>query len=218
MIAMARLRREHDLLRSKAQAVASLFAEGQESGPLVGQLCHALMVELRSHVRREDALAALAPEDAVSHQGALQALESLVKALVTRRLFAAPQARPLFEVFHRTLQHTMDQQEAQLFPALEERLRSGGPVEVPAPELAVDDRMSLNSFIHLYPWTKPAFEQILSLPAEGCDSLEEIAWRRGTDPQALIAQLGLSKSRKATASPSMRKPVARALQEVDPLR
>ncbi len=54
----------------------------------------------------------------------------------------------------------------------------------------LDETMTVNRVIHDFPATKPALERFfVNIPVEGCQCLDEVAWRRGLDAQELIERL-----------------------------
>jgi len=55
---------------------------------------------------------------------------------------------------------------------------------------ALDETMTVNWVLHEHPEAKPAFERLLiDLPFEGCDCLDEVAWRHGLESRELLEQL-----------------------------
>lgn len=54
----------------------------------------------------------------------------------------------------------------------------------------ITQTMSLNHIVLEFPETRPVFERLrISLPMEGCVSLDEVAWRHGLWPTDLLEAL-----------------------------
>jgi hypothetical protein len=61
-----------------------------------------------------------------------------------------------------------------------------------APVRPIDETATVNRVIHEYPHTRRVFEELrVDVPAEGCDCLDEVAWRHGMDVRELLAHLEL---------------------------
>ena len=54
----------------------------------------------------------------------------------------------------------------------------------------LDEAMAVNHVIREYPATKRVLDRLfVNVPYEGCDGLDEVAWRRGMEARDLVSQL-----------------------------
>lgn len=58
------------------------------------------------------------------------------------------------------------------------------------PTAHFEEVMTVNRILQQYPRTRPIFEHLfVNIPVEGCDCLDEVAWRHGLDVGELLAKL-----------------------------
>ncbi len=196
-----RLKREHQLLRSKLTLVDSALAMGSEAWFLLRELSFTLAKQLQAHHRREAQLlqvyrAALQTHPiahvAVDHAGEQVSLTFINQGFVAQPPESLKTLRPLCAALSATLRCHMDQQEAQFFPALEEILvlqALAGRQESLAPS-GLRETMTVREITSRYPGTKSVLEGLfIDSRYEGYDCLDEVAWRHGMESRNLLARL-----------------------------
>ena len=194
-----RLRRDHQVLRAKLNVVESALEMGEDTWFVLRELCHSLAGQLQDHLKREEALLAAYRQRVGERRCACLTVEHRDEAEHLRtinRLFCHDPARTfpsvrgqLRNVIHALRAH-LDDEEANLFPQLE---RLGAPPLAAAPaadSALLQETMTINRVLLEHPRTLPVFKRLfVSIPYEGCDCLDEVAWRHGMDTRELIALL-----------------------------
>ena len=88
------------------------------------------------------------------------------------------------------LREHMAEEEREVFPAVEkaeEEVRPGAAVPLPP---LITEQMSANAVMKAFPATCPVFKKYgIRCGGDGCDCLDEMAWRCGLDAQALVKEL-----------------------------
>ncbi len=200
MNAIARLQRDHVILRSKLDVLESALRMGPDTWFVLREVCFTLAKQLRDHVRREEALIAAcrnALDPAIlahiqlEHQDEPQHLRTINRLFIEERGYTLEQLRPaLTEMIH-GLRHHMDEEEAVLFPTIERALHAQGieTITTSAPS-RLHETMTVNRVVQEHPQTKRTFERFfINIPLEGCNCLDEVAWRHGMESQELLAAL-----------------------------
>jgi hypothetical protein len=200
MRAIERLKRDHGILRSKLDVMESALGMGPDVWYVLREVCFTLSRQLQNHMKREEELvmacrAAMDPkllaEIAVEHRDEPEHLRTLNRLFLQDRGHRLDHIRPALVRAIQGLRHHMAEEERELFPILERELAAREPARTPeAVEAPLHECLTVNYVLRSYPMTKPVFERLfVNLPYEGCDCLDEVAWRRGMESQELLAQL-----------------------------
>ncbi len=203
MKAIDRLTRDHKLLRSKLDLLESTLGMGPASKwYILREICYTLSCQLQDHIQREEALVAscrqaLSPEalahSQIEHRDEPQLLRKVNHLFIEEGGRATEQVRAvLSEVIPRLRRH-MDEEEVELFPMMAQIL--GDREEPGAPEATVHaglrEEMTVNGVLNEYPRTRIVFERLfINISFEGCDCLDEVAWRHGLESKDLLTWLG----------------------------
>ena len=197
-----RLKRDHTILRTKLGMLEAGLQMGPETWFVLREVCHTLALQLRDHIRREETLVAayraVLKKEAlehltVEHRDEPERLRTLSRLFVRESGQSLQQVAPVLKDVIQGLRHHMDEEEAEMFPALERMLASREAELVPA-ELEeparIQETMTVNRIVQEFPRTRPVFEQLfVNIPYEGSDCLDEVAWRHGLESRELLAKL-----------------------------
>jgi iron-sulfur cluster repair protein YtfE (RIC family) len=202
MKAIDRLRRDHRILRSKLDVIEAALRMGPETWYVLREVCFTLARQLRSHMQREEDLVMacrkvmkphVLAEMAVEHRDEPEHLRTINRLFVEEHGHTLDRIRPVLTEVIQGLRRHMTEEERDLFPILERELAEREPAKVHAQgasESRLQDCMTVNGVLHLYPMTKNVFERLfVNVPFEGCDCLDEVAWRRGMDVEELLDRL-----------------------------
>lgn len=202
MQAIARLKRDHRILRSKLDVLEAALRMGPETWYVLREVCYTLSRQLQNHIKREDELVlayynAIAPEIltdiSVEHHDEPEHLETI------NRMFVGERERnfdrigtSLAEVINGLRRH-MAEEEAALFPILERELEAQESATlVYVPKGHLHECMTVNRVVHEYPTTRAVFEKFfVNISLEGSSCLDEVAWQHGLDLHDLLEQLEL---------------------------
>ncbi|MBI4003789.1 MAG: hemerythrin domain-containing protein [Candidatus Omnitrophica bacterium] len=199
MRAIDRLKRDHAILRAKLDVLESALKLGPEAWFVLREVCFTLARQIRDHLRREEALIAVVRTQLdpttvghirLEHQDEPQHLQTINRLFITEQGQSLDRIRPELTRVIEGLRHHMDEEEAQLFPALEQVL---GARDVPwstgrSPHL--EETMTVNRVMQQYPQARGVFERLfVNVPYEGCTCLDEVAWRRGLESRELLERL-----------------------------
>ena len=220
MKAVERLKRDHGILRSKLGILDAALKMGPETWFVLREICHTLARQLRDHIRREEALVAacrssMTPESLrhieVEHRDEPERLRTLNRLFIGESGESLERIRPVLMEVVEGLRRHMDEEEAELFPILERVL--AGREDIPAesaPSTHLSEGMTVNRVIQQYPATGPVFKQLfVNVPSEGCDCLDEVAWRHGLESRELLEKLeGVITGEDAPANSSDRLGIA----------
>jgi len=194
MRAIDRLKRDHTILRSKLDVLeGALRLTPPSTWFVVRELCYTLSRQLQDHIRREEELVTacrqrLSPDVRshvrLEHDEEPQLLRTVNHLFIEEGGKAVEQIRGVLGELIPRLRRHMDEEEAELFPAIEEML--GDQEESSAQEsstaVKLHEEMTVNHILHTYPQTKLLLERLfINVPYEGYDCLDEVAWRRGMD-------------------------------------
>ena len=201
MDALERLKRDHVILRAKLSVVEGALTMGPEMWFVLREVCHTLSCQLQDHIKREEELVrackASLTDEALSHLTVEHKDEPALLRTVNR-LFIEDEGHSLVAIKPALtrlidgLHAHMDEEEAELFPVLEQvlALREASPVREPQATSHVTETMAVNRVLREFPATKQVFDSLfVNVPFEGCDCLDEVAWRRGMETRDLIDKL-----------------------------
>lgn len=201
MNAVERLRRDHKILRSKLEVLEGALEMKADTWFVLREVCFTLSRQLRDHIRREETLVAacrsqLKPEVLSSikleHHDEPNHLRAINRLFVSEGGHSLKQIRPaLLEVIKGLRKH-MDEEEKTMFPLLESLMEK--PAAGTDGQVSVDgnvhEEMTVNRVLHQFPKTRPVFEHyFVNVPMEGCQCLDEVAWRHGMDGRDLVRAL-----------------------------
>ena len=201
MNAVERLRRDHVILRAKLSVLEGALTMGPETWFVLREVCYTLSRQLANHIKREEALVracrdALAEQAlahmVVEHKDEPEFLRTINRLFVDQQGHSLDALRPLLMKLIQGLRTHMAEEEAELFPVLERVLaaREASLFGEPQPTLHVTEVMAVNRILRNFPATRRIFDSLfVNVPFEGCDCLDEVAWRRGLEVQDLISQL-----------------------------
>ena len=201
MRAIERLRRDHQILRSKLNVLEGALGMGPETWFVLREVCFTLSKQLRDHIKREEGLVAACRQAmdpkvlasvAVEHHDEPEHLRTINRLFVQESSHTLERIKPALTTVIEGLRHHMDQEEVALFPILEQVLAAQeAPAEgAPMSPHALDETMTVNLIIQQYPNARRVFERLfVNVPVEGCTCLDETAWRHGMDSQELLQSL-----------------------------
>ena len=196
-----RLRRDHTILRAKLSVLEGALTMGPETWFVLREVCHTLSRQLQDHIKREEELVTACKEaltdDAlphltVEHKDEPALLRTINRLFIEEQGHSLASIKPALKRLIIGLRGHMDEEEAELFPLLERVLagrEAEGPLTVEAGS-HLDEAMAVNRVLREFPATKRVFDSLfVNVPFEGCDCLDEVAWRRGMEAQDLINRL-----------------------------
>jgi hemerythrin-like domain-containing protein len=194
MRAVDRLRRDHEILRTKLDVLeATLRMTPPTTWFILRELCYTLSRQLQDHIRREEELVAACRNSLSSevqthvrleHDEEPQLLRTVNHLFIEEGGKAIEQIRGVLGELIPRLRRHMDEEEAELFPAIEEMLgdQEESSAQASSPAVKLHEEMTVNHILHAYPQTKRLLERLfINVPYEGYDCLDEVAWRRGMD-------------------------------------
>lgn len=201
MRAVDRLKRDHEILRSKLDVLEGALGMGPETWYVLREVCFTLSRQLRDHIKREEALVAacrsalnptMLAEIVVAHRDEPAHLATINRLFVSQTAQSVDRITPgLLEVIHGLRRH-MASEEQELFPILERALAEQEPegIAESSPLPWLDETMTVNRVVQVCPSTRTVFEQLfINLAIEGCSSLDEVAWRHGMESRELLEAL-----------------------------
>ena len=132
-------------------------------------------------------------EMAVEHRDEPEHLRMINRLFVEEHGQTLERIRPALTEVIQGLRRHMTEEEHELFPILEQELAAREPMNAQPQQTSgthVHECMTVNGVLCEYPTTKVVFERLfVNIPYEGCDCLDEVAWRRGMDVQELLDRL-----------------------------
>ena len=192
------LKKDHEVLRRKLGFLEAALQVAPQSPFVLREMCHSLTRMLDEHIHREDE--ALMPyanrirailRYRADQDHADQRLILLdVNALLLQGI-KMPTSKVVNLLSHliEELREHMAEEEREVFPAVEgaeEECRE--PKETLKPLIA--EHMSANVVMKTFPATRRVFEKHgIACGCEGCDCLDELAWRHGLDVKELMENL-----------------------------
>jgi iron-sulfur cluster repair protein YtfE (RIC family) len=212
MKAIERLKRDHAILRSKLDVLEAGLRMGLDTWYVLREVCFTLARQVRNHMQREEDLVmacrkAMKPhmlaEMAVEHRDEPEHLRAINRLFVEAHGHTLERIRPTLTEVIQGLRRHMTEEERELFPILERELIVREPAKAQTQQMAetpLRECMTVNGVLHLYPSAKGVFERLfVNIPYEGCDCLDEVAWRRGMDVQELLEELAQASSSSTSA-------------------
>jgi iron-sulfur cluster repair protein YtfE (RIC family) len=179
------LKQDHAALRAKLDLIESALGLGPEAWYALRELCYSLGLKICDHIHCEDAVLAdarrvLVPEIArrisLEHQDEPRQVNRLNRLFVHEPRPAFEAIEPTLRAMIRHLRRHLEEEEAEVFPAI---------ARVP-----VHPTMTVNRVLREHPRTKAVFARWQIDPSwEGCDCLDEVAWRRCREGRTLAEQL-----------------------------
>ena len=202
MRAVDRLRRDHEILRTKLDVLeATLRMTPPTTWFILRELCYTLSRQLQDHIRREEELVTACRNSLSSevqthmqleHDEEPQLLRTVNHLFIEEGGKAIEQIRGVLGELLPRLRRHMDDEEAELFPVIEEILgeQEEPKTQEPLPSVSLREEMTVNHVLHTYPQTKTLLERLfINVPYKGYDCLDEVAWRRGMDCCQLLLLL-----------------------------
>lgn len=203
MTASETLHREHAVIRAKVELLKNALDVGPHAAFAIRELIYSISRCLAEHQAHEqtalypvlqETLAgsqrAHAHELAHEHDRHAQLLR-ILHALTLRGLHM-PYTRVvrIAHAFIGALERHIDEEEQLLLPILE-RLEVDRAARVAhSPEVRVDETMTVNRIIRMFPQTKRVFEcHCVDCSREGADFLDEVAWRHAVPVKDLLHEL-----------------------------
>ena len=201
MKAVERLQRDHTILRAKLDVLESALRMGPQTWYVLREACFTLSRQLRDHIRREDDLVAacrmamnpkILAEVVVAHHDEPEHLRMINRLFVSEGQRSFDQMKEALMKVIEGLRRHMSEEETELFPIFDRVLTdqdavAGVSTEPPA---RFEETMTVNRIIQQCQQTKPVFEQLfINIPMEGCNCLDEVAWRHGVDSRDLLHNL-----------------------------
>lgn len=203
MDAVERLKRDHVILRTKLSVLEGALQMGPEAWFVLREVCHTLSRQLQDHIKREEVLVKACKEAlteaalthlTVEHKDEPELLRTINRLFIDEEGHSLAVIKPaLMRLIHGLLAH-MDEEEAELFPVLERVLapRAASLARKPQATSHVTEVMTPNRVLREFPATQRVFDRLfVNIPFEGCDCLDEVAWRRGMETQDLIDTLAV---------------------------
>ena len=194
MRAVDRLRRDHEILRTKLDVLeATLRMTPPTTWFILRELCYTLSRQLQDHIRREEELVTVCQQSLspdvrshvrLEHDEEPQLLRTVNHLFIEEGGKAIEQVRTVLDELIPRLRRHMEGEEAELFPAIEEMLgdQEKSSAQGASPAVKLHEEMTVNHILHTYPQTKLLLERLfVNVPYEGYDCLDEVAWRRGMD-------------------------------------
>lgn len=201
MKAIERLKRDHGILRAKLSVLEGALMMGPETWFVLREVCHTLSRQLQNHIKREEELVRACNETLteaplthmlVEHKDEPALLRTVNRMFVEDQGHSLAAIKPALTRFIHGLRAHMDEEETELFPVLERILasREASLIREPQATSHVTEVMVVNRVLREFPSTKRIFDSLfVNVPFEGCDCLDEVAWRRGMEARDLINQL-----------------------------
>ncbi len=194
MDAIDRLRRDHSIMRAKADALESAVRMGPETWLVLRDMSYSLLRKLRDHIQQEEALVdSHCPDEAKpsvqrvveEHRAVADRLRAVGILLLNERACPFEDIRSSLTAFIRALRTHLNDEEATLFPLVQ--------VDAPRGEdgsATIDETRTVNAVMREHPGIDAAFRRLgIDALVEGSDCLDEVAWRHGMTSEALLARL-----------------------------
>lgn len=191
------LRKDHEVLRRKLETLEGALQVAPQAPHALRELCFSLAKLLNAHIAREaravrpyrHRLARVLQErthhDHANQRLILRDLNALLRQGHVPTSVVASRLSHLID----ELREHFSEEERCVFPCVDhaEALR---PEQAHAPEPLITEGMSANAIVRTYPKTAQVFERCgIRCGLDGCDCLDELAWRHGLDLNTLLAEL-----------------------------
>jgi len=201
MNAIERLRRDHGILRAKLGVIETALRMGPQTWFVLREVCHTLAGQLADHICREEAVVAACrhalSDEMVAHLTVEHRDEPEHLRTINRLFLRAPAASlaeiaPVLTEVIRGLRRHMAEEETELFPIMERMLaaQEQEPPRAATPRNRLDEIMTVNRVLREHPETRRVFDRLfVNVPLEGCDCLDEVAWRHGMEAREMLEKL-----------------------------
>lgn len=199
MDALQRIRRDHEVIRAKLNVIEASLHLPAETWFVLRELVFTLSRQLQDHMRREEALVmrcrksmnpVVLAEMAVEHNDEPQLLRSINRMFIAEPGHSLAQIRPALIEAIAGLRRHMAEEEQALFPILEKFLKEQAAEGAVAAPACLHETMTVNRVVHDFPAARKVLENyFVNLPAEGCQCLDEVAWRHGMAADELLRTL-----------------------------
>ena len=203
MTTTAMLKKDHEILRRKLDFLEAALQVAPQSVFVLREMCHSLTRMLDEHIHREDEalmpyanrirgiLRYRADQDHADQRLILRDVNALL--LLGLKMPTSKVVTLLSHLIEELREH-MAEEEREVFPAVEkavekaeEEVRPGAMAPLPP---LITEQMSANAVMKAFPATRPVFEKHgIRCGCDGCECLEELAWRRGFDAKELMEKL-----------------------------
>ena len=205
MRAIDRLKRDHEILRSKLSVLETALGIGEATWFVLREVCFTLSRQVADHIRREEALVgaclrSLSPQmidkvgrASVEHRDEPEHLRTINRLFVQEPDHSLARIKPkLLDLIHGLRKH-MAEEERELFPVLERLLdeaEAAAAVTRKSEHPHFQETMTVNQVLRDFPRARPTLERFfISVPAEGCICLDEVAWTHGMEAKELLQAL-----------------------------
>ena len=198
MAVTAVLKKDHEVLRRKLEFIETALQVAPQSVFVLREMCHSRTKMLNAHIRREEQAlmpyanrirAILRYREGHDHADQQQVLGDINTMLLAG--IKMPTSTVVARLSHliEELREHMAEEEREVFPAVdaaEEERRE--PEETLKPLIA--EHMSANAVMKTFPATRRVFEKHgIRCGCEGCDCIDELAWRYGLEAKGLVEEL-----------------------------
>lgn len=198
MAVTAMLKKDHEILRRKLDFLETAMQVAPQSAFVLRDMCHSLTKMLDAHIHREEE--ALAPhtnrirallryhagQDHADQQTVLRDINTMLLAGI--KMPTSTVVNRLSHLIQELREHMADEEE-HLFPAVDSAEQEQ-PKTGEALQPMITEQMSANAVMKAFPATRAVFEKHgIRCGCEGCECLDELAWRRGLDAKAFVEEL-----------------------------
>jgi len=198
MTVTAVLRKDHDILRSKLVFLEAALRVVPQPPCILHEIGCALAKILNQHIKREASAlrpysnrvrAVLRRREHQDHADQHRVLRDINALLQQGMTMPGSTVVPRLVHLIDELREHMAEEERDIFPTVDraevERISLAH-----APALLITEQMSANAVMTQFPSTKPVFEKYgIHCGCDGCDCLDELAWRHGIDAGELVDEL-----------------------------
>ena len=192
------LKKDHEVLRRKLEFLEAALQVTPQMPFVLREMCHSLARILDEHIHREDEalmpyanrirtiLRYRADQDHADQRLILRDVNALL--LLGIKMPTGKVVSLLSHLIEELREH-MAEEEREVFPAVDEAEEEHHePEQVLKPLIA--EHMSANAIMKAFPATRRVFEKHgVTCGCEGCDCLNELAWRRGLEAKELVKEL-----------------------------
>lgn len=198
MTVTAILKKDHEVLRRKLEFIETALHVAPQSVFVLREMCYSLTKMLDAHIRREEE--ALSPytnrirailryhagQDHADQQQVLRDINTMLLAGI--KMPTSTVVNRLSHLIAELREH-MVEEEREVFPAVD-RAEEKHPAIAEGLEPLIVNTMSANAVMKAFPATRRVFEKYgITCGCDGCDGLDELAWRCGLDVKELMVEL-----------------------------
>lgn len=195
MDARRRLKRDHEILRSKLNVLESALRMWPESWFIAREMSFTITRLLGGHIEREEQTTSTHLRSAgcfhkAGHNDALQQLQAINGLFANGADNASAQLPSALRRVITTLRRQLFRQDQRLLRLLkEEPIGFYTGQESPSINSLIEE-MTVNQVMRIYPATRRVFDALfISSAFEGYECLDEVAWKHGMETFELIAPL-----------------------------